>query len=256
MKQLKILLVNESGCFSPGITKLARVLSGKHRVCIVGPTRSGHSLGHKLTATKPLRAEQFFALSRVKIFGVNGTPCDCVALALDKLLKTKPDLIITGIDQKSGQTIYSSGTVSAAIMGTIHGIPSIAVAAPVSNERDEKCFAGIVNAFVKNLGTLYKNMVKDVTLNVVVPTSAWGKKLQCTHLTVDRIDNSYTYEVNPFGRAFYWQNVDKMGPPLSSLDQKGDLYWQKRNYTTVTPLKYDLTCEDGLKSLENSKFKL
>ena len=97
---MKILLVNEEGCFAPGIIALAKALSVSHRVVIVGPLSPLCGTGHTFTnGNAPIQVRQYFTqLSKVKIFAVSGTPCDCVTLALDKLLKSKPDLIISGID--------------------------------------------------------------------------------------------------------------------------------------------------------------
>jgi len=252
MKQLQILLVNEAGCFAPGISALAKVLSSRHRVVIVGPLKEQWGKGHRLTTSShPLRAEQFYVLNKVKVFGVNGTPCDCVLLALDKLLKSKPDLIITGIDSKNnrGETIYSSSVVSAAIEGTIQGIKSIALSADIKDKDNERSYMAVARAFARKLPYLYRSIAKDTTLNVNFPSKFSGK-IKATHLTLDIVDNKYEEEVNPFGTQFYWLKSPLGGCSLKTLDQKGDIYWLRKNYITVTPLKLNLTDEDIYEELQ------
>jgi len=256
---MNILLVNEAGCFAPGITALAKALSGRHRVCIAAPLNPQPGTGHSFTkAAAPLRVRQYFVLNKIKIFSVNGTPCDCVTLALDKLLKSKPDVIIAGICERNvrGETIYSSGVVSAAIEGTIQGIPSIAISARVRDPSDEKNFQPIANSFARNLSHFIKNMAPDTTLKVNYPEKFSGRKIVCAPLTKGIINNTYTSEVNSFGRTFYWLESPNMGFTIEALDQKGDLYWLKKNFITVTPLKLNLTCNTAVSVLDRAGITL
>ena len=251
MKTQKILLVNEAGCFDPGIVALAKQLSKWHRVCIVAPLSPSEGNGAAVTIMRPIRARQFFALSRVKIFGVTGTPVDCVTLALDKLLHSRPDIIICGIDHKNnrGETIYSSGVVSAAIAGTIQGIPSIAVSADIAKESRETEFNRVARAFMRKLPIIMRDFDHGTTLNVNFPRQFNPNRRVDTHLTTQFLDNQYTHEVSPFGTTFYWMKNPVMGHSIECLDQQGDIYWLKKNYITMTRLKYDLTDYDVLVKL-------
>ena len=256
---MKILLTNEAGCFNPGITALAKVLSMKHRVCIVAPLTPQDGAGHRFTANKkPLRVQQYYVLSKIKIFSVNGTPCDCVTIALDKLLKSKPDLIISGIDRHNnrGETIYSSGVVSAAIEGTIQGIHSIAVSAKVTDSTDEKAFLPVAHSFARRLDYFVKSLPANTTLNINYPLKFTSKNIKCVKLTDGLITNKYQGEVNPFGIQYYWLKSPIMGFGLDALEQKGDVYWIKRNYITVTPLKLDLTSYGTFPTVEAAGIKL
>jgi len=259
MKSMNILLVNEAGCFAPGVTALAKALCSRHRIVIVAPLQPQMNSGHRLTTSNhPLRVRQYYALNKVKIFSVNGTPCDCVTLALDKILLSKPDLIISGISSRNnrGEHIYSSGVVSAAIEGTIQGIPSIALNAKVRDVTDEKNFQSIANAFAKKLPYLMAHMPPNTTLNVNYPEKFMGSKVICTHLTTDMIDNRYECEINPFGNTFYWLKVSQLGFPLSALEQKGDVYQLKKGFITVTPLKLDLTNKEAIKIIQSGGITL
>ena len=258
MKSLKILLTNQSGCFHPGIVALAKVLSGAHQVIIAAPLRAQYSRGHALTTRRPVRVAQYSVLSKVKFFSVDGTPCDSVALAMDKLVKSKPDLVIAGIDPdiNVGEKIYSSGVVSAAVLGTMHGVKSISISASVDDDKDEKSYVPLAKAFLKNLVTLVNNIPPDTTLNINFPKKPKIKDIKFTHLTCeDVVSAEYTHEVNPFGQEYYWMKKNTKAT-LASLEKKGDIYWLKQNRITVTPLKYDLTSEEGLKALERSQISL
>ena len=260
MKSLKILLVNERGCFDQGIIALAKVLANEHRVNIVAPLRKKERVGGSITAYRPLKTDLYYALKKAKIFSVDGSPCDCVGLALDKLLKSKPDLIISGIDphHNRGETMFSSGVSGAAILGTILGIKSIAISADVKKRHEEKEYLAIARSVLKILPDLYHLLQKeqDTTLNINYPAVHSVRRVKWTHLTTGMIEGGYTSEINPFGKTFYWMNNPNQNYPLNVLDQQGDIYWLKKGFITVTPLKYDLTSRLGLDVLTRSGISL
>jgi 5'-nucleotidase len=255
---MNILLTNESGCFRPGIIALAKTLCKNHRVVIVAPLNPQINCGHAFTHDIPLRVQQFFELNKVKIFSVSGTPCDCVTLALDKILHSKPDLIISGIRdrQSRGEFCYSSGVVSAAIEGTIQGIKSISVSAKIIDKNDEREFMRVAKSISKNLNYLVKNMPAGATLNINYPEKFKSKNVVVTQLTTEMSNCDYRYEVNPFGKVFYWLDSPATGYAMSALEQKGDLYWLKKGYLTITPLKLNMTDESSIQIVENGGIKI
>jgi len=232
-------------------------LSVKNRVVIVAPLSPQRGVGHAITTLMPLRAEQYYVLSKVKIFGVHGTPCDCVGIALDKLLKSKPDLIISGIDSRNnrGEVILSSGVVSAAVLGTLHGIPSIALSADIVDRKSEACFLKVARAFESKLPYFVDHIPADTTLNVNYPRKI-TRNIVCTKLTKNIAESTYRYEVSPFGNSVYWLNNFEQGHDMKVLDQRGDVYWLRENFVTVTPLKYNLTNFDVMSALESSGITL
>jgi len=257
---MNILLTNESGCFAPGIIALAKALSVKHRVVIVAPLQPQIHCGHSLTRREPLRIKQYNILNKVKIFSVNGTPADCVCIALDKIVLSKPDLIISGIrnNYSRGELVYTSGVVAGAIEGTINGIPSIAVSTLARDPESEKSFEKIASSFAKTINYFVKNMPPKTTLNVNYPEDFNANKIVCTPLTCDMIksQNRYECDVNPFGYTFYWLKVPPLGFTAEALDQHGDLYWLKKGYITVTPLKLNLTCDEAIPVVEKGGITL
>ena len=256
---MKILLTNEAGCFHPGIIALAKELSKEHRVCIVAPLTQQVGSGHSLTVDqRPLHAQQWFVLDRVKIWSVDGTPCDCVALALDKLLLDKPDLIISGIDpvNNRGNMIYTSGVVSAAIEGAIQDIKSIALSATILHEKKERAYRRVAKFVARKLEFLAKQIPDYGVLNVNFPEKFKAKNLMPTALTDGLLDNEYEIEVNPFGSTFAWLKSPLMEFGMDAYEQKGDLYWLKQGYITMTPLKLDLLKGDALTALQKAGIKL
>lgn len=256
---MKILLTNEAGCFHPGIVALAKELCKDHRVCIVAPLTKQSAVGHSLTVDqRPLRAQQWFVLDNVKVWSVDGTPCDCVALAMDKLLLAKPDLIITGIDASNnvGNMIYSSGVVSAALEGAIQGVKSIAVSAVVKDEKKERSYRRVAKYVARKLEFLAKNTPDYGVLNLNFPEKVKPKYVMPTHLTDGLLDNEYEIEVNPFGSTFAWMKNPLGEFGLDAYEQKGDLYWLKQGYITLTPLKLDLLKGEALTALQKAGVKL
>ena len=256
---MKILLTNEAGCFHPGIVALAKELCKEHRVCIVGPLNPLVGAGHSLTVDeRPLHAKQWFVLDNVKMWSVDGTPCDCVALALDKLLLDRPDLIITGIDHVNnrGNMIYTSGVVSAAMEGAIQGIKSMAISAPIHQEKKERAYRHVAKYVAHKLEFLATKIPDYGVLNVNFPEKVNPKKIMPTHLTDGLLDNEYEVEVNPFGSTFAWLQSPLMEFGLDAYGQEGDLYWLKQGYITLTPLKLDLLKGEAVETLQKAGIKL
>lgn len=256
---MKILLTNEAGCFHPGIVALAKELCKDHRVCIVAPLNRQVGSGHSLTVDqRPLHAQQWYVLDNVKIWSVDGTPCDCVALALDKLLLDKPDLIIAGIDpvNNRGNMVYTSGVVSAAMEGTIQGIKSMALSAAIPNEKKERAYRPIVKFVSRKLEYLAKQIPDYGMLNVNFPEKFKPKNIMPAALTDGLLDNEYEIEVNPFGSTFAWLKSPLMEFGLEAYEQKGDLYWLKQGYITLTPFKLDLLKGEALTALQKAGIKL
>src|SRR5512140_3242160 len=119
-----ILLTNDDGINSPGIQALHKAVSPLGQVVIVAPDRDNSAVSHSLTMNRPLRVQQ----QAESVYTLDGTPTDCVSIALGKILKKRPDLLISGINAgpNLGDDISYSGTVSAAVEGTMYSIPSMA----------------------------------------------------------------------------------------------------------------------------------
>lgn len=137
---MRVLLTNDDGIYSPGINSLAREMAKIAQVTVVAPDRERSATAHAITMHKPLRAEKInVSGSNIEGWMVNGTPSDCIKLALEVLLDFTPDMVISGINRgyNLGTDVIYSGTVSAAIEAALLGIPAIALSAEAG---DMSCF--------------------------------------------------------------------------------------------------------------------
>lgn len=239
-----ILVCNDDGIFSPGIKALAEIASEFGEVVVVAPDRQQSAVGHAITMSVPLRANEMTVAKKYKGFAVNGTPADCVKLAHGNLLDRKPDLVLSGINHGSnaGINILYSGTVSAATEGTILGYPSIAVSCTAYPEQaDLKGAQEAARRVVKFV--LDKGLPKGVTLNVNAPEGEF-KGIEWSRMADSRYVEEYEDRVDPFNRAYYW-----LTGQFELLDEgnDSDIHILNEGYATVTPIQYDLTDYNLLK---------
>jgi 5'-nucleotidase len=233
-----ILVCNDDGIFSPGIKALAGVASEFGEVIVVAPDRQQSAVGHAITMSVPLRANEMTVAKKYKGFAVNGTPADCVKLAHGNLLDRKPDLVLSGINHGSnaGINILYSGTVSAATEGTILGYPSIAVSCTAYPEEADLTGAQEAARRVVKF-VLDKGLPKGVTLNVNAPEGEF-KGLEWSRMADSRYVEEYEDRVDPFNRAYYW-----LTGQFELLDEgsDSDIHILNEGKATVTPIQYDLT---------------
>ncbi|MCL2621867.1 MAG: hypothetical protein FWD32_02435 [Firmicutes bacterium] len=257
---MKILIVNDEGLFSAGSLALARVLANYHQVIVVAPEARSIGASHSFTAgNNVLRVKPYNFINNVKLFAVNGTPCDCVALALEHICKSKPDLIISGVDYEKniGNGIVSSGNVAAAMEGTFNSIPSMSISYAIE-ERDspEHAFYKVAKFINKNLNFFISKIVPKTTLNINIPVN-YNKKRVMWCRTVDGFSSSnYIKEENCFGQDFLWLDIRKKGYSIEVLEQDADLMWLLKDYITITPLKSNMTDFEFNEELKRIEFKL
>ncbi|WP_018127865.1 5'/3'-nucleotidase SurE [Balneola vulgaris] len=238
-KKPLILVCNDDGIFSPGIKALAEVAEEFGDVVIVAPDRQQSAVGHAITMSVPLRANEMTVANKYKGFAVNGTPADCVKLAHGNLLEQKPDLVLSGINHGSnaGINILYSGTVSAATEGTILGYPSIAVSCTAYPEdadlKGAQEAARRVVRYVLDRGGL----PKGVTLNVNAPEGEF-KGIEWSRMADSRYVEEYEDRKDPYNQAYYW-----LTGKFELLDDRedSDIHVLNEGKATVTPIQYDLT---------------
>ncbi len=245
-----ILVCNDDGIFSNGIKALTEVASEFGDVEVIAPDRQQSAVGHAITVSTPLRARPFKLDNRFNGQAVNGTPADCIKLAHDKLMDRKPDLVVSGINHGSnaGINILYSGTVSAATEGTILGYPSIAVSCTDFDEDAD--LTGCQDAARKVIKYVLENGIKKgVTLNLNAPSGKlkgikWAKQAKSRYV------EEFEGRIDPHNRDYYW-----MTGKFQLLEKNGgsDIDALEEGYASLTPIQYDLTSHDLLKSLEKVK---
>lgn len=243
-----ILVCNDDGIFSPGIKALAEVASEFGEVIVVAPDRQQSAVGHAITMSVPLRANEMTVAKKFKGFAVNGTPADCVKLAHGNLLDKNPDLVLSGINHGSnaGINILYSGTVSAATEGTILGYPSIAVSCTAFPEKAD--LSGAQEAARRVVRFVLDNgLPKGVTLNVNAPEGEF-KGIEWSRMADSRYVEEYEDRMDPFNRAYYWLTGEF---ELLDEGEDSDIHILNEGKSTVTPIQYDLTDYSLLKKFED-----
>ena len=233
---MRILVTNDDGIYSPGLTALAKALSKVGEVWVVAPDRERTAAAHAVTLHKPLRVQQL----GTRMYAVSGTPVDCVNLAVLKLLPAPPDLLVSGINRgvNLGDDVLYSGTVSAAMEGTILGIPSMAV----SQEGQEHFYFDAGARYAVRIARLImKEGLPDETLvNLNIPDrpfkSIAGVRVTC--LSRRRFHNPIIEKVDPRGRTYYWI----AGTRVSwSRSKDADHEALEQGVVSLTPIHLDTT---------------
>ncbi len=233
---MRILLSNDDGYFSPGITRLAEVLAGVAEITVVAPERDRSGASNSLTLDRPLtvkRAANGFLF-------VNGTPTDCVHLAVTGLLDKLPDMVVSGINlgaNMGDDTIYS-GTVAAATEGFLLGIPSLAVSLASKAGRHFDTAARVALEMVERLQRI--PMPGPVLLNLNIPDLPYEKLrgFAVTRLGKRHKAEPVIKELSPRQETVYW-----VGPAGGAQDAGDgtDFYAVAAQQVSVTPLQVDLT---------------
>ena len=247
-----ILLSNDDGINSSGLNALTGALDHFGNIFIVAPDREQSACSHALSIHRPLRIDKISTNS----YSVDGTPTDCINLAVNGILKdNKPDLIVSGINkgENLGDDITYSGTVSAAIEGTLLGIPSIAISLEGRNEYNYESslhFSAVVAQYV-----LQNGLPRDILLNVNIPKLPLQeiKGIKITRQGKRIYNDSIVEKVDPRGKEYYWIG----GNELDSVEiENSDIDALKKGYVSITPIKLDLTDYDFINFLQKEFLKI
>ena len=239
----RILVTNDDGVNAEGIRVLADALAPLGEVTIVAPIQEASAIGHALTLRRPLRIERVAE----RVFAIDGTPTDCVNIAITHVLHGKPDLIVSGINKgwNLGDDVTYSGTVSGALEGALLGIASIAISA--ERVKDDAEFGPSAKAAaIVSEAVLERGMPKFTLLNINVPQGS-NKGFRVTvqakrnHVTV------VSQRMDPRHRAYYWiEEGDNHWEPHDRSDYQA----VRDGYISITPLQPDMTAHDALTYVE------
>lgn len=228
-----ILVTNDDGVHAPGIKALAAALDGVGEVHVVAPDREVSACSQSLTLTKPLRAETI----EPYVHAVDGTPADCVNLALVKLLPRRPELVVSGINRGAnlGEDVFYSGTVGGAREGTFFGVPSIALSLAAKTDPD---FAHAA-AFAARLARLVleKGLPERTLLNVNVPAGQ-PKGVAVTVQGRREHEGTILEGLDPRRRTYYW--IEE-GRDRWVRDEVSDINAIRKGLVSITPLYTDTT---------------
>jgi 5'-nucleotidase len=236
-----ILISNDDGIHAEGIVALERSLAALAEIYTVAPEREQTSMSHALTLHRPLRVRQVDA----NRLAIDGTPTDCVKLALTGLLPVRPDLIVSGINRgpNLGDDIIYSGTVSAALEGALLGVPAIAVSLVTFERFDFKVAAEFTAALVQRVQN--HGVPSEMLLNVNVPALPREqiKGWRFTRQGKRHYSENIVERVDPRGKKYYWIGGDDLG---FAKDEGTDCMAVHDGYISVTPLQVDMTNHKSL----------
>jgi 5'-nucleotidase len=245
--EISILVSNDDGIHAPGIQALGRALKKLGRVTMVAPEREQSTMGHALTLHKPVRLQKVASEPGLEQWATSGTPADCVYLGIRHVLKKKPHIIISGINNgvNVGNDIYYSGTVAAAREGAALNIPAIAASLDYSHEIGEPRVPpnfGDAAQYIVNLArqVLQRGLPPHCILNVNFPNVPFSQVLgtsvsrQGFRIYTDKVKAKYDNR----GRPYFWLGGKYAGfRPIEGSDCEV----LDKNYISITPCRIDLT---------------
>lgn len=242
----RVLLCNDDGYLATGLAVLAAGLTTEVTVTVVAPDRDRSGASNSLTLLRPLRVHQ----AANGFYAVDGTPTDCVHLAITGLLHDEPDIVISGINHGAnlGDDVLYSGTVAAAMEGRFLGLPAIAVSLAGRAPHHFATAAAVVRRLLDILTPAA--LPSDTVLNVNVPDRPWDELagFAATRLGHRHKAEPVVKDSDPQGRPIYW-----VGPPGAADDAGAgtDFYAVDHGYVSVTPLHADLTRHSALSTMRD-----
>lgn len=246
---MKILVTNDDGIYAKGIEVLAECLRGIAEVTVVAPDHERSAAGHAITLWDPLRVTKVDRNKAFFGYAVDGTPADCVKIAVRRLMRKKPDLVVSGINlgPNTGTNVIYSGTVSAALEGAVLGIPSMAVSLMTFRRPRFAVAAQVARSICLQLPSL--RLPPQVVLNVNVPNrpKAQIKGIRATRQSRSRWSETFDRRVDPRGAAYYWlKGKRREVEPDPASDEQAT----QQGYVSVTPISIDLTSYSHLETLQ------
>lgn len=250
-----ILVTNDDSIAAPGIKALAQAAMPFGRVVVVAPDKPQSGMGHAITINAPLRLQQLNFIDGVEAYTTNGTPVDCVKLAVDKVLHRKPDICLSGINHGANHSInvIYSGTMSAAMEAAIESIPSVGFSLlDYSMNADFEPAKEIVSRVVGEL-LQQKKVDKHLLFNVNIPALSHDKikGIKVCKQAYAKYEEKFVERLDPHGKKYYWLtgefvNFDK--------GKDTDVWALANGYASLVPVQFDLTNYALKAQIQNWKF--
>jgi 5'-nucleotidase len=246
---MNILLTNDDGIHSEGLWAMQGVLCREHNLSIVAPNEERSAVGHSITLHKPLR------VNKVETNGgwgyaVNGTPADCVKLAVLEIMERRPDMVISGINPgpNVGINLNYSGTAAAAKEAALMGIPAIAVSENPAPDNEYNFAARFVAGLIVKV--MEKGLPSGTFLNVNIPACPPEKirGVRITRQAISRLGETFHRRVDPRNQTYYWQGIETQA---ANQEPDTDAAAICQNCISITPLQCDLTNYSAMQELKD-----
>lgn len=247
---MKILISNDDGIDSPGIAALAKEMKKIGDVTVIAPRTEQSAVGHAITMKIPLRITEYYKNGDFFGYAIDGTPADCLKIGIRNILKTRPDIVLSGINNGSNTAIniIYSGTVSAAREAAIMDLPAIAISQTSHDAKDFSYSARIASELTKQV--LKRGLPNGTLLNVNVPNLPEEEiaGILVTKQGKSKWDDVYEERMDPYGKKYYW-----LTGSLMETDDKleTDQFAIKNNFVSITPVHFDLTDYATYNSINN-----
>ena len=249
---MRILATNDDGIMAPGLVAMREALERLGEVTVVAPMFAQSGVGHAISVNEPVMAHRLDLGDGRMGFAIEGSPADCVKLALLELMPGRTDLVVSGINlgANAGINVLYSGTVAAALEGGFWGVPSMAVSLEAADEVDFRQAAEIALALVGQL--VAGGLPERAVLNVNIPDLSAGppRGVRVTPQSMKGWREQWDKRQDPRGRTYYWIYGDE---DVEEDGVESDVSALADRFVTVTPIRYDLTDHgrlDGLRRLD------
>lgn len=249
-----ILVTNDDGVMAPGIRHLVKFMLELGEVVVVAPDKPQSGMGHAVTITNPLRLEKITVDGGHDEYSCSGTPVDCVKLAVNKVLRKKPDVLVSGINHgaNSSISVIYSGTMSAAIEGSMEGIPSIGFS--LLDYRFDADFTQ-AKKHIQNVVTnvLEHGLPQGICLNVNIPAVDVSELngVKVCRQARGNWDEEFDHRQDPRGKDYYWLTGRFA---LHENSNETDEWALKNNYVSVVPIQFDFTAHGLIPEINKWKF--
>jgi 5'-nucleotidase len=250
-----ILITNDDGIEAKGIVSLTEAVAQLGKIVVAAPVDSQSGMSQAITVKHPLRIKKSH-LNGIERYGINGTPTDCVKLAINQLLPRKPDLLVSGINHgsNSSTSVLYSGTLGAALEGCINGIASIGFSL-MSWESDADFSTAKKYAHRIASKVIENGLPKNTCLNINIPAVSEDqiRGIRVCRQTIGFWQEEFEKRTDPGGRDYFWLTGKYHNTEPDAEDT--DEWALKNNYIAVVPIRIDLTCYSTIELIKNWKFE-
>jgi len=247
-----ILLTNDDGIHAPGLAAMERQLQRLGEVFVVAPATEQSGVGHSITYLTPLIVKEVYHGKDHWGWAVEGSPADCVKIAVTELCPRVPDLVVSGINGglNAGINVLYSGTVAAAIEGAFFGITSVAVSLEFDEQAEFDRAAQVARSIIEQI--LEQKGQGPQLFNLNIPTAALAThpEVRVVPMDVARYGDQYERRTDPWGRDYYWAT----GRPPARASAETDLSTIAAGQVSLTPLAYDMTARPRLEAMRAWQF--
>ena len=250
-----ILVTNDDGYEAKGIAALIEAMKSLGDIIVVAPDEAQSGMSHAITVKHPLRIKKIKEEEGLRIYAVNGTPVDCVKLAINQILDSKPDIIVSGINHgsNSSTSILYSGTMGAALEGSVNLIPSIGFSHTVY---DHECDMDASKQYAQQITAkvLENGLPRNICLNVNIPEGGYNdiNGIKVCRQTMGQWKEEFDRRIDPIGKEYFWLTGKYINHEPEAIDT--DEWALKNKYISIVPVHTDLTSYDTISLINKWNF--